>query len=123
SLKSRDLGLSATQVKALEEIGVPTKGDLAQTSAEESSEKVGVAVKDARSILEKTTQAIDEKSIKAKVIEKTPVAALKESEDVALDADIAKSLAKSGVKHLKDVAETDVDRLAALTGDRKTAEG
>ncbi len=123
SLKSRDLGLSETQVKALEEIGVTTKGDLAQKSAEEISEKVGVAVKDAGSILEKTTQAIDEKSIKAKVIEKTPVAALKESEDVALDADLAKSLAKSGVKHLKDVAETDVDRLAALTGDRKTAEG
>ena len=122
SLRSPDLGLSDAQVKALEEIGIKTKGDLAAKPVEEISEKMEVDAGEAGSIVERAKQALDESRLKLSVQEKAPVTLLKEAERVPMDAALAKNLARSGVKTLKDVAEADADRLAQLTGDRKIAQ-
>ena len=122
SLDSPDLGLSKDQVKALEEIGITTKGALAEKSADEISQKIGVAADLAEEMIEKTSRAVDTARLKASVTEKAPISVLKEEEGVQLDAALVKNLADSGLKNVRDVATADVKQLAGLVGDRVKAE-
>jgi|GEM_PF-1331878 len=122
SLRDPELGLTEEQVRKLEEVGVGTKGDLAARPAEEIADKAGIAVEQAGAIVEKARKAQDVEQIKAAEVEKSPVTVLGQAENLKIDAALARNLAQSGVKSVKDAAAAEVEKIAAVTGDHKVAQ-